>query len=84
MSWSRFGWSDLYTFPSTRDGQSGYECCACSLMPAAASSMPGTFWTISAEVFVEHITHHRDANHDVPAGIEDDVLSWAHGIGAPQ
>ena len=79
MSWSRFGWSDLYTFPSTRDGVSGYECQACALMPYKTLDAPwrGTFWTVSAEVFVEHVTHHRDANHDVPAGIEDDVLAWA-------
>lgn len=77
MSWSRFSDSDIYTFPSEK----GYECCACPLMPSASGGgWPDSFTTPSAEVFVDHIGHHRDANHDVPAGIEDDVLAWANEV----
>lgn len=85
MSWSRFSDSDVYTFPSTRDGASGYECCACPLMPPGVTGWPGMFWTVSAEVFVQHLAHHRDVGHDLPADIEAEVLEWALSLigGAP-
>lgn len=70
MSWSRFGDSDIYTFPSDR----GYECCACSLNAAES------YTTRDVAEFLAHITRHRAAGDQVPAGIETDVRAWAEGV----
>jgi len=67
VSWSRFGDSDIYTFPSDR----GYECCACSLNAAES------YTTRDVAEFLAHITRHRAAGDDVPAEIETDVRAWA-------
>lgn len=73
MSWSRFGCegSDLYTFPSERDGIGTIECCMCPLMES------GSFTTIAIEPFVTHLQHHRAAGHNIPEYLEPLIIEEA-------
>ena len=65
MSYSRFGHgSDVYVY---MDVNGSLSCCGCSLDD-------GWFYASTAGM-VDHLALHRDAGHDVPAGIEDEL--WA-------
>lgn len=81
MSWSRFSpESDVYTFPTIRNGVAVLECCACSLMPyrTPEALFPGSFTTPSVDDFLTHLRHHRETGHDVPDGLEAEVAVEAH------
>ena len=61
MSYSRFGYADVYVFMSV----GGHlECCGCIL---------GDEWAFdSTQAMVDHLSIHRDAGHHVP-DIEPDL-----------
>lgn len=65
MAYSRFYDSDIYIYPSVLGDIS---CCGCFLYGKSIS--------IEDDVFlVNHIKEHRDAGHEVPDGLEEQILS---------
>lgn len=65
MAYSRFFDSDIYIYPSVL----GDICCsACLIYNKSINIEDDT-------VLVNHIKEHRDAGHDVPDGLEEEILS---------
>lgn len=65
MAYSRFGYSDIYIYPSVLGD---IICAACFLSGESISIDNDQF-------LVDHIKEHRDAGHDIPAGLEDEILA---------
>jgi hypothetical protein len=62
MSYSRFGYADVYVY---MDVNGSLACCGCFL---------GADWYFdSTEAMVDHLAEHRAAGHEVPPGIEDSL-----------
>lgn len=67
MSYSRFGYADVYVFMNV----GGYlSCCGCWL-----SDREDYYSTAD---MIAHLAEHRAAGHDVPDGIEDELLADDH------
>jgi hypothetical protein len=65
MAYSRFSDSDIYIYPSVL----GDICCsACFLYN-------GSIHIDNDQLLVDHIKEHRDAGHNIPAGLEDEILA---------
>ena len=62
MSYARFSHADVYVFMNVN----GYlDCCGCILGDQYAFH--------STDAMIDHLAQHRDAGHDVPDGIEDEL-----------
>lgn len=65
MAYSRFSDSDIYIYPSVLGD---IVCSGCFLYNKSIN--------IESDVqLLAHIQDHRDAGHNIPAGLEDEILS---------
>ncbi len=80
MAYSRFFESDIYIYPHVE----GYiECCACWLNEKLEDTLFGLSSKITDDSqLIKHISDHRLAGHNVPDGLEEEILSDPDRYGA--
>ncbi len=73
MAYARFFDSDIYIYPHV----DGYiECCACWLNEGLEDTLFGLSEKITNDVdLIGHIRQHRQLGHDIPEGLEEEILS---------
>jgi len=73
MAYSRFWDSDIYIY-SHVDGH--IECCACWLNEGIEDTLFGLSEKITNDVdLIGHIRQHRRLGHNIPEGLEEEILS---------
>lgn len=65
MSYSRFIDSDIYIYPSVL----GDICCSGCLLYGKSINIEDD------QILVDHIKEHRDAGHNIPGGLEEEILT---------
>ena len=76
MAYSRFGFSDIYMYPSVFDT---VTCSGCFIYNTSVDFD-------NDEELLAHIKEHRDAGHDIPSQLEYEILSDSsrYGAGTPE
>ena len=72
MAYSRFFDSDIYIYPSTM----GYITCAsCWLEDSNGAYFFKSINLSTDQEVIDHVALHREQGHDVPNGLEEEILS---------